>query len=151
MSLNKSSSRIAWALICAQTLVLVLGHGRIVVCHDEGGTSHIEIVDEDSCSTLVTDGCSQSATSQSEIQQIQSLCSDTSCVDEPLGILATMSNTRATIDGEQQVALPPPSLAIVDWLLLQSPAEPQITLSDFDDRYAISGLQISNRSTVLVL
>lgn len=151
MSLYRSSSWIAWALICAQTLVFVLGHGRVVVCHDEGGTSHIEIVDEDSCSTLVTDGCSQSVASQVEIQQIQSLCSDTSCVDEPLGILATTSNTRATIDGEQQEALPPPSLAIVDWLLLQSPVERQMIRSDFDDRYAISGFQISNRSTVLVL
>lgn len=151
MKLMRSSSWIAWALICTQSIVLVLGHGRVVVCHDEGGSSHIEIVDEDSCSTQATEGCNQSVTSQGEAQQITTLCSDTSCVDEPLGITATLSNTRMTSDEEHQGAMPPPSLAVVTWLHLQDPMERQLSREDFDDRHAIDGFHQLNRSTVLVL
>lgn len=151
MRLYRSSSWIAWALICTQSLLLVLGHGRIVVCHEDGGTSHVEIVGEDSCSILVTDGCSQPVASQDEIQQISSPCSDTSCTDVPLGITATISNARMTSSGEQQGILPPPSLAIVDWLVLQDPMEKPDCTIDFDDQHAIAGLHRSNRSTILVL
>lgn len=151
MSLSKSSTWIAWVLIFAQSLLLVLGHGRIVVCHEDDGTSHIEIVDENSCSTLVTDGCSQPVDSQNEIQQISSSCSDTSCTDVPLGITATISNARMPSSGEQQGILPPPSLAIVDWLVLQDPMEKPDCTIDFDDRHAIASLHRSNRSTILVL
>lgn len=147
----RSSSWIAWALICAQALVLVFGHGRVVVCHDEGGTSHIELVDEESCSTQATEGCSQPVATQGKAQQITTLCSDTSCVDEPLGITATISNTRKMNNGEHQSSLPPPSLAIVTWLLLQDPMVRQLSCDDFDDQHAIYGLHQSNSSTVLIL
>ena len=151
MKLMRSSSWIAWVLICTQSLLLVLGHGRIVVCHEVDGTSHIEIVDEDSCSTLVTDGCSQPVDAQDEIQRVSSLCSETSCTDVPLGITATISNARLMSGGEQQGILPSPSLAIVDWLVLQDPIEKLDSTTEFDDQHAIAGFHRSNRSTVLVL
>jgi hypothetical protein len=144
----RKTSWITWAILFAQTFVLVLGHGRIVVCHDEGGTSHIEIVDEDSCSILVPDGCRQTADSSDESRQVSPLCSDSSCFDEPLGIPATLSGVRIANGGEQQGVLPPPSLAVVDWLVLQDPMERQI---DFDDAHAIAGFHRSIGSVILLL
>lgn len=145
------STWLTWVLICAQSLVLVLGHGRVVVCHDEGGSTHIEIVDEESCSTRVDEGCGDSVAAQGATSLVSTLCSDTSCVDEPLGITATLSNTRIAGDIELQGALPSPSLAVVAWLLQQDPMERVVGSAEFDDQHAISGFHLSNRSTVLVL
>ena len=142
---------LSWTIIFAQMFVLVLGPSRVVICYDDGGSSHIELVDDNSCITQDDRSCDQPVATQGVSQQVTSLCSDTSCVDKPLGLLATLTNTRSESYGQQHGVVPPPSLAIVQWLILQDPMDKLDYTIDFDDRYAIASFHQSKRSTVLVL
>jgi len=82
----------AWLLIIAQMMVIVVGHGRVVVCHDDNGSTHIELVSEGSCGSDADDGCDQVVNQTSNA--LASVCSQTPCVDELYGHVVPLSNVR---------------------------------------------------------
>lgn len=83
---------LTWLMIAAQLCVVVVGHGRVVICHDATGESHIELVSDASCSALVDGVCEQVVEYQSDKRP--GLCADTGCEDELLGFSYTLANSR---------------------------------------------------------
>tara|TARA_R110002096_G_scaffold344921_7_gene538193 strand:- start:155153 stop:155650 length:498 start_codon:yes stop_codon:yes gene_type:complete len=150
MTRSRFTFWMTWVLIAAQACVLAVGYGRVVMCYDDNGTSHIEIVDEKSCSPRVDEGCTQPVSTQTDVQTLTD-CSEFACVDEPFGLLATLPVVRTTDNGKQLDVQPNPSLVIVSWLLKQNPIDAQVSSASLNDQYAMDAFHRSNRSTVLVL
>ena len=80
MRIPTKHSIVSLALVFAQLAVIVLGHGRVVVCHDENGSSHIELVGEDVCSNSDSQSCEQPVFQQDDGRT--GTCSGSNCIDE---------------------------------------------------------------------
>ena len=138
----------AWAIIVAQLLVLVVGHGRIVVCFDEKGSSHIELVTEESCLAGADDAYSQSAYGIWDTQM--GAGSSTSCVDELVGLPATFTGTRYVFVGAETGLYLEPAIGVESWLVSVGVAV-EVAGVDFGAYGFLSELRRSIRTTVLVL
>tara|TARA_R110002073_G_scaffold118918_1_gene258667 strand:+ start:577048 stop:577488 length:441 start_codon:yes stop_codon:yes gene_type:complete len=143
---NRLKNRLTWAIILAQVFVLVIGHGRVVLCHDDTGTSHIELVKSDSCSSVERNECSN--VTESQHSSISPSCSGTTCEDELFliqGMLAAKWDVHFDTDQVEHsyaAALQSPSLMRSDTAVVSA---------NIDHVYLLIALHESIRSTVLVL
>ncbi len=111
----------AWLLIIAQTMVIVVGHGRVVVCYDDNGSTHIELVSEGSCGGDVDDGCDLVVNESSNA--LASVCSQMPCVDELYGQVVSLSNV-CRADALAHVSwVPICEPTVLEWCALTQPAE----------------------------
>src|SRR5690606_28474379 len=138
-----------WTVLLAQTLVLVLGHGRVVVCHDENGSSHIELVNEDACKLSIEEPCAQDVKLSDAKQWNQ--CSGAECVDELFEVSGTLRSARESDLGasfEFQSSL---LLSTITVLALVEAPETVLDTLDLDDKHALDLRHRSIRTTILVL
>lgn len=146
MSSNRLKNRLTWAIIFAQVFILVIGHGRVVLCHDDAGTSHIELVKSDSCSSIERTDCSNIAESQH--RSTSPSCSGTTCDDELFliqGVLASKWDFHFDTDQVEHsyaADCQSPSLMQSDSIVVGA---------SLDDVCLLIALHESIRSTVLVL
>jgi len=146
-------STFAWALIAAQLLVVVLGHGRVVVCHDESGASHIELFGdkqgdiknttnpEDLCG-LITGATSSPASG---------LCSDVPCEDELFGFVFTLSQPRSIGPGLLAGLIPAGPISVDVWAFNEDTAGNMAQAVGFDETTQLRAHYRSIRSTVMRL
>jgi len=149
MNSARTKRRLTWAIIFAQVFIFVIGHGRVVLCHEASGSSHIELVDRESCSTDIRDGCNEIASNQSGVPSED--YSGSSCVDELFQIVAALSNKRK-VDAELgQGSQPLFTMAFASWLRLPDPVIITVTLTEFDEAQLLTEQLRSIRTAVLVL
>jgi|GEM_PF-5642560 len=142
-----TQKRLTWAIIFAQVFILVFGHGRVILCHEASGSSHIEFFETESCSSTDQDGCTQNSSNQNN-QSVS--CSGSSCVDELFQVNATLSTSRRfdfSIDQEFR----PPFPQLFSWWLNLPDSTELAVVADFDDPLLFAEQQRIIRSTVLVL
>ena len=149
MSTTLKHSVLAWALIVTQLAFCVIGQGRVVVCHDEGGPSHIEFVHGDQSSSVSQDNCGQAPLSQDGVAQ--SICTGSPCVDETISFTSTINTRRMkVIDSLTDVFPNAPPLPIT----LVHPLD-SVKLfgqgTNFETALCLIELQCSIRTTVLVI
>jgi hypothetical protein len=149
MSITLKHSGLAWVLIVTQLAFCVVGQGRVVVCHDEGGPSHIEFIHTDRSSSVSQDNCGQAPLSQDGVAQ--SVCTGSPCVDEAISFTFTVNSRRMTTINSLTDLFPnAPPLVTVDvhhpdsMILIESG-------TDFETAFCLIELQCSIRTTVLVL
>ncbi|MBL4590963.1 MAG: hypothetical protein JKY96_03280 [Phycisphaerales bacterium] len=149
MSITLKHSALAWVLIVTQLGFCVAGQGLIVLCHDEGGSSHIELARSNQWSNASQDNCGQASIAQDGVAQ--SVCTSLPCVDEEIGITFTVNSRRTTaIDSLTDLFPNAPPLLTVDvhhpdsMVLIESG-------TDFEVARCLIELQCSIRTTILVL
>lgn len=143
---------LAWTLILAQLTLLGFAYGRVVICHDATGPSHIELVNDNSCSASNSEACAQPANTSAP--SASSSCAQTDCTDQVFTISATVQSLRkpaADLDAYSIDHHPTVSLLIAYVALITTDgATSAVTLMP-DTVPAFTALQRSIRSTVLVL
>lgn len=142
-------SAMVWTLILSQMAFGVLGHGLVVVCHDDDGSSHIELIHDDESSGLAHDICGQTTIGQ--VAADSSLCTGTSCVDEFYGLTFTFNSRRSIGHGSLSGVVPTGSSAIVSWMILPDSSDLFEEDSDLEDACVLKELQRLIRTNVLVL
>ncbi|MBL4699275.1 MAG: hypothetical protein JKX70_10625 [Phycisphaerales bacterium] len=149
MSTTLKHSALAWVLIVTQLAFCVVGQGRVVVCHDESGPSHIEFIHGDRSSSISQDNCGQAPLSQDGVAQ--SICTGSPCVDEAISFAFTVNSRRMTaIDSLTDLFPNTPPLLIAD---IHRPDSIELfgQCTDFETAFCLIELQCSIRTTVLVL
>jgi hypothetical protein len=146
-------STFAWALIAAQLLVVVLGHGRVMVCHDESGASHIELFGDTpielSDATSSTDLCGLITYAKSK--STSGVCSDVPCEDELFGLVFTLSQSR-TIGLASLAGLIPSAPISIDALTIPSYSTGGLAQAiGSDDASLLRAQHRTIRSTVLII
>lgn len=136
-------------IIIAQLLVLVIGHGHVVVCYDESGSSHIELVNEESCKAGQVDPCSQSIDTNDHIQW--SHCSSSSCVDELFEVLVTLRSDRKSDLGVATDFQPHLPMNVIAGLELVESSRAIDCALVFEDEHELALRHRSIRTSVLVL
>ncbi len=140
---------LAWALIAAQLFVVVIGHGRIMICHDEGGSTHVELIGEDSCG--VNDAAPCGLGDDPDSLSTQRLCAETSCEDELYGLTYTLSSSRRI---GQRVSTDFVPTNVIATLSSSMDTDSLIAMGQSTgliDSVARSGCRLAIRTTVLVL
>lgn len=140
---------LAWALIAAQLFVVVIGHGRIVICHDEGGSTHIELVGEDSCS--VNDATSCGLGDELNNSSTQRLCAETSCEDELYGLTYTLAGSRRIGQRASADFAATNSFVLMSPLISTSPTVATNQAFGVFDSIALRECRLAHRATVLIL
>jgi len=143
-------------LIAAQLCVIVFGHGRVVICRDDGGPTHIELVRQESCSVRDDAAWDRVAGSFDEafgeaLGEASWVQCTISCVDEVFGLTYTLASARRAIQGGADGFEPTSTIAMLSMLMtrdsggLVARAESQFVVD------GPGGYLASLRSTVLVL
>lgn len=154
MKILSNQSWLAWVLISVQMTFGAFGYGRVIVCNDQDGPSHIELVHGESLSHAnengsVAKGCGQ-VTSPNAIV-VSTHCSGTSCDDQVLSFAYTIITPRKIGCGSLMDIVPTGPPAIYDWPSLEPIAIAWVPCDDLDDASVLLGLRRSVRSTVLNL
>jgi len=150
MSQFLKHSALAWVLIVTQLSFSVFGPGQVVVCHDEDGPSHIELIHSDSSPDLVAENCGQVSTELDRVAA--SLCAGSPCVDEAISFTTTINNRRGIVDGSfTDLILTGVPLSLVCVLSQDSTMEQLGQDTGHEVACRLLGLQSSLRTTVLVL
>jgi len=148
MNTTLKNSALAWALIFAQLFVITLSQGRMVVCHQANGSSHIELVND-----ILSDLSGiDSAEHQFSISQNSafSSCSDGPCVDELFTAAITVIRPRLIELGNTQGLVGPP-LRLLLWDDATFPFTPDVVASTDIDAVLLNNLHARIGSTVLLL
>lgn len=118
-----------------------------MVCHDDGGPSHIEFIHSEQ--SVSQDNCGQVPLSQDGF--VQSICTGLPCIDELVSFTSTVNSRRiTTLDSLTDLFPHAPPLVTVDvhhpdsMLLIESD-------TDFETVFCLIELQCSIRTTVLVI
>lgn len=155
MKCLSKQSWLAWVLISAQMILGAIGYGRVVVCNDAGGPSHIELVRGE----FVSHDAEQKLTSESCVQIVYQIanagfghCAGKQCVDQVLRLTCTINTQRKIGCGSLLDVVPTGPPAILAW------PTPEPTLIAWvpcdglnNDALVLSGLRRSVRSTVMNL
>ena len=136
-------------MIFAQLTLGVFGHGRVVVCREDGGQSHIELIHDDDSAIGSDDHCARSSTKSATLQS--GICSGTPCVDELLSFTFLAPARRNTslesgnhwIPGDLPTAI---ALAIEPWTVC-----PPLDSTCADREHLDTGNLCAIRTLVLIL
>ncbi len=142
-------SALVWALIVTQMAFSVIGHGRVVVCHDDGGPSHIKLI-QSSTQAGFTDDLS-CVTAVGQTSSDSSSCTGTICVDEVLSLTFTF-NTRRDMNLDTLSGLVPTGPpAVVAWMTPPETMDRHGKSTAHEIACVLGELQSLIRTTVLVL
>ena len=149
MSQSLKHSALAWALILTQFALSVFGHGGIVICHDNDGPSHIELVRCTTSSGDTADTCGQSRVNQNDAEV--GLCTGSLCVDEVISFTSTLNARRGMANKSIIDFLPtaPPSILLS--LLPLDSTELTRQGTELEDACYLKKLHCALRTTVMVI
>ncbi len=154
--MRRTQKQLAMAclLIAAQLCVVVFGHGRVVICRDDGGPTHIELVRQESCS--VRDGVAWDRVAGSFDEALGGGSSwvqcTISCVDEVFGLTYTLASARRAIQGGADDGFEPTSTIAL--LSMSMTRDSGGLVARAESRFVVDGpggYLSSLRSTVLIL
>ncbi len=149
MSKAINHSVLAWVLIMTQLVVGVLGHGRVVVCIENDGSSHIELVGEVSSSSTEDDHCGVSVGGLAD--GVSSVCSEMPCDDELLELAYTLSNTRRSGHLAPTALMSSPMAVHTDEVLTFATNDAVTVRTSLEDAFLFKEQRCSLRATVLNL
>ncbi|MDF1869768.1 MAG: hypothetical protein P1U30_05200 [Phycisphaerales bacterium] len=146
---TRTKKHLTWAILISQAIMLLIGQGRVILCHDDSGSTHIEFTSNESCSTTQSEGCNQIASVNEGFQSQE--CSGTTCVDELLTLNATPSTLRKANLDLDNASTPPLPVAFLSWIALPDPTRFTYPSVHFDESIVQLEQLRSIRTTVLVL
>ena len=154
MKFLSNQSWLAWVLIVTQMTFGAFGYGRVIVCNDDEGQSHVELALATSLSRLVDTtavhkGCDQLVSKLVDTNSTH--CTSTQCVDEVLSFTFTINTPRKIGCGSLLDVVPTGPPAILDWPNSEPTPIAWIPCDDLNDAFALLGLRRSVRSTVMNL